>query len=364
VLVCEGELLDGTTPASLAWSTFGGTIKVKADKILGIMEGRTRIKAVALQELYPGLFEKPPHPGTEFNIPLQAVITQLEDLFASVSSEEVDLEDFSTPFGRLAREDEARLKDQTERTDEAEKTVSPELSPELLMLPQPASSPEMKTREESAGPDTRTPTAPRQASKEEKPLDDRNVCSGAKQREFENETLRAGQMDRSAENVVSTLKAQSALAGGAAVSSGIRMTRCETTRREAHDSLQELYLTDESLDGPKVAELILHLPRVAGVVIMLSDGAALGGGISGGLSEELLSLTPGLVKHLFDFANLIQQGPVKFVSFSGDACQVSLTMCGQVVILAEHLGKRLPPGLRERFVATAQALNVIYGSPA
>ena len=111
VLVREGELFDGQSPASVVWSKVGGAISVKADKILGILEGRTRIKAAVLQELYPGLFEKPPNPGTEFTIPLQAVVTQLQDVFAGVFPEEADLEDFDTPFGQLAREDEARFKD-------------------------------------------------------------------------------------------------------------------------------------------------------------------------------------------------------------------------------------------------------------
>ena len=132
-------------------------------------------------------------------------------------------------------------------------------------------------------------------------------------------------------------------------------------RRHGHESLQELYLTDEPLDGVKVADMILQLPRVSDVVIMLSDGAALGGRLSGGLSEPLLSRTPDFVKHLLDFTKSIQGGPVKFVTFSGHACQVSLTIDENVLILTGHEGKNLPPGLRERLVATAQALNMIYG---
>jgi len=125
VLVCEGDLLDGARPACLAWSSVGGTIRVKADKILGILEGRTRIKAATLQEIYPGLFEKAPHPGAEFNIPLQAVVTQLEDLFVGLSSIEAGLEDLETPFGKLAREDEARFKDQHVDQPEAGKQQLP-----------------------------------------------------------------------------------------------------------------------------------------------------------------------------------------------------------------------------------------------
>src|SRR6202045_2735572 len=102
VLVREGELLDGKSPASLVWNNVGGAIKIKADKILGILEGRTRIRAAVLLELYPGLFEKPPNPGSEFSIPLQVVVMQLEEIFSDLALEESALEDFDTPFGRLA----------------------------------------------------------------------------------------------------------------------------------------------------------------------------------------------------------------------------------------------------------------------
>jgi hypothetical protein len=93
---------------------------------------------------------------------------------------------------------------------------------------------------------------------------------------------------------------------------------------------------------------------------MLSDGAALGGALSGGLSEALLSGTPDFAKHLSHFSKGIEGGQLKFVTLSSQACQVSLTMGGDILILTEHEGKNLPPGLRERLVATAQALNMIY----
>jgi hypothetical protein len=324
MLFSEGELLDGTAPACLAWSSVGGTIRVKAEKILGIMEGRTRIKATELQDLYPGLFEKTPNPGTEFSIPLQTVVMQLQDLFTSLSSDMAALEDFATPFGELAREDEARFKDQhDERTE-----TGIAAAPKLFMLSQPEVPTDLKTRDP------------------------------------ESETPRTERLPPSSETLVSASDFKSRLPANSTITSGTLGILNDNIRRKGHELLQELYLTDEPLDGSKVAQLILLLPRVTGVVIMLSDGAALGGGICGEISEALLSVTPALVKHLMDFSKSIQGGSVKFVTFSSHACQLSLTMGGDVLILAGHQGKNLPPGLRERLVATADALSLIYRLPS
>jgi hypothetical protein len=143
--------------------------------------------------------------------------------------------------------------------------------------------------------------------------------------------------------------------------SGLRHPQSDDVRREGHEALQELYLTDEQLDGSKIADLVLQLPRVAGVVIMLADGAVLGGGLSGGLNESILSLAPGFVQDLARFTESMRGGPSRFVTLAGNACQISLTIGGEVLILVAHDGKNLPPGLRERLVATAHALNMIYG---
>jgi hypothetical protein len=356
VLVCEGDLLDGAKPACLAWSSVGGTIRVKADKILGILEGRTRIKAAALQEICPGLFEKAPNPGAEFNIPLQAVVTQLEDLFVGLSSVEAGLEDLETPFGKLAREDEARFKDQ--RVDQPE--AGNAATPKSLLLPRPRSEPDRKDQDQSAVRETPGETASEPALKEKSPLSEANIRSGGPLRDSTSRMDSVDPLLPTIEKLDSASRCQSLAADGCAISSGARRVQSDKIRREGHECLQELYLTDAALDGSKVAELILKLPRVAGVVIMLSDGAALGGGLSGGLSEALLSQTPDFAKHLFHFGKGIEGGPLKFVTLSSHACQVSLTIGGEILILTEHEGKNLPPGLRERLVATAQALNMIY----
>ena len=58
----------------------------------------------------------------------------------------------------------------------------------------------------------------------------------------------------------------------------------------------------------------------------------------------------------------MEGGPAKFVILSNEACRLSLTFERDILILVGHAGKNIPPGLRERLVATAHALNMIYGT--
>jgi len=304
VIIREGELLDGNCPAPVDWSKVGGAITVKAGKILGVLDGRTRIKVGVLEELHPGKFARHLNPETEFNIPLHVVVTQIQDIFPGAPLADAKLEDLETPFAELAREDEARFKQGLR--DE----------PLVRQTPAPKSLDENDTSTKSSW---------------SAHLD---LCE-------------TGDSDV-------TLKEQT-------TAIEVRHVQSHSPRREGHERLQELYLTDESLDGAKIADLVLQLPRVTGVVIMLSDGAVLGGELGGGISEKLLRLTPDFVKHVSGFTEIIPGGPTRFITFFGHGLQISLVICGDVLMLIGHEGKNLPPGLRERLIATAQALNIIYG---
>ncbi|MEA3163345.1 MAG: hypothetical protein QOE88_1163 [Verrucomicrobiota bacterium] len=393
VLVCEGELLDGKLPAPLLWSNVGGAIKIKADKILGILEGRTRIKASVLQDIYPALFEKVPNHGTEFNIPLQAVVTQLEDIFRDQSSEVSILEDFDTPFGQLAREDEERFEVKAEvRSDKGTITATNDLelqevaSEKILAVPERNGGQPEPTRNALA-PDLKGDEASSHrinASDESRAKDEEitsRECRGMagaflsengrvgespdqapirKQRELHLNCAERAQS--TGEGLVPGFDNVVKGSGGSPISLAPRKLGSEHIRRRGHDSLQELYLTDELLNGSKVADLILQLPRVVSVVILLSDGAALGGSLGGGLNEALLSEALALVQHLLRFTKNMEGGPAKFVILSNEACRLSLTFERDILILVGHAGKNIPPGLRERLVATAHALNMIYGT--
>ena len=97
------------------------------------------------------------------------------------------------------------------------------------------------------------------------------------------------------------------------------------------------------------------------MLIVLSDGSVLGGVSSGG-SDKLIRLAGDFVTHVSRFAEILPEGPTKFITFFAHALQMSLVIGGDVQMLIGHEGKNLPPGLRERLVATADALNTMYGS--
>ena len=316
VIIREGELLDGHAPAAVDWSKVGGAITVKAGKILGVLEGRTRIKAEVLEELHPGKFTRPANPAAEFNIPLHVVVMQIQDILCSTSLTDVKLESLQTPFAELAREDEERFKKGQRDQPLVRQTVVPRSSDE---------------NDNGSGEDGEGELA---LSEQPEPA----IARLGSAPEFHNTPSRMASPPPEGRHVQS-----------------------RSARREGYERLQELYLTDEPLDGAKVADWVFQLPRVTGVVIMLSDGAVLGGELGGGIGEKLVGLAPSFVKYASGFMEILSGGPTRFITFFGHALQISLVIYGDVLMLIGHEGKNLPPGLRERLVATAQALDIIYG---
>ena len=338
VIIREGELLDGIYPAPVDWSKVGGAITVKAGKILGVLEGRTRIKAGVLEELHPGEFTNHLNPETEFNIPLQVVVMQIQDVFCGTPLAVARLEVLETPFAELACEDEARFKKglrdqpvvrQTAVTKSLDKhDTSGQTSGSALVNLCETGDFDATLKEQTT------------------PADGAPLTEGGSQK--------GGRGDDSEPH-------RNAPSSRSSYPPEVRQVETRSSRREGHERLQELYLTDEPLDGAKIADLVLQLPRVTGVVILSSDGAVLGAELRGGISEKLLSMAPDFVKHVSGFTEIIPGGPTRFITFFGYAMQISLVIGGDVLMLIGHEGRNLPPGLRERLIATTQALNIFYG---
>jgi hypothetical protein len=369
VIIREGELLDGNSPASVDWSKVGGAITVKAGKILGILEGRTRIKAGVLEELHPGIFSSHLNPETEFNIPLQIVVMQIQDIFCGTPLAVANLEGLETPFAELAREDEVRFKKGLRDQPLAWQTAVPKSLDEddgsgktsgaaVVNLCEPGGS-NVRLNEQTA-PTNGAPLT--EGGKDDDPAPHvANPLHNSASADMESRLARSEQPKPPAERLGSAPEFHNAPSSMSSSPPEVRHVQTHSSRREGHERLQELYLTDEPLDGAKIADLVLQLPRVTGVVIMLSDGTVLGAELGGGVSEKLLSLAPDFMKHVSSFTEIIPGGPTRFITLFGHALQISLVIVGDVLMLIGHEGKNLPPGLRERLIATTQALNIFYG---
>ena len=123
-------------------------------------------------------------------------------------------------------------------------------------------------------------------------------------------------------------------------------------------------MTNEPLDGRRVASLVQEFPGVSGVLILLEGGAILGGELPGELSMEAALQAPEILKSFSRFVNEVEgrrKPESKFVSVIS-ATTISLVASGKIVLLLSHQGRKLPPGLAQRLVETAEALNLIYGN--
>jgi hypothetical protein len=373
VIIRQGELLDGNSPAPVDWSKVGGAITVKAGKILGVLEGRARIKAGVLEELHPGIFSSNLNPETEFNIPLQVVVMQIQDIFCGTPLAVAKLEGLETPFAELAREDEARFKKglrdrplvrQTDVPKSLDQDDTSGRTSETAIVNLGERRGFNVTSEEQTTLADGAPLAEGGSKKTGRDDDPAPHLANPPHHwantDTESRLARSEQAKPAVERLGSAPAFRNAPSSMSPSPPEVRHVQTHSSRREGHERLQELYLTDEPLDGAKIADLVSQLPRVTGVVIMLSDGAVLGAELGGGIGEKLLSLAPDFVKHVSVFTEIIPGGPTRFITFFGHALQISLVIDGDVLMLVGHEGKNLPPGLRERLIATTQALNIFY----
>ena len=372
VIIREGELLDGNSPAPVDWSKVGGAITVKAGKILGVLEGRTRIKAGVLEELHPGKFTSHLNPESEFNIPLQVVVMQIQDILCGTPLVVAKLEGLETPFAELAREDEARFKkglgDQplvrqtAVPTSLEEDDTSGKTSGSALVNLCETGGFDVTLKEQTTPIDGAplTEGGSKKGGRDDDPHIANPPHNGAST-DAESQPARSEQPKPAIERLGSVPEFRNSPSSMSSSPLEVRHLQTRSSRREGHERLQELYLTDEPLDGAKIADLVGQLPRVTGVVILRSDGAVLGAVLGGGISEKLVNLAPDFVKHVSGFTEIIPGGPTRFITFFGHVLQISLVIGGDVLMLVGHEGKNLPPGLRERLIATTQALNTFYG---
>jgi hypothetical protein len=130
-------------------------------------------------------------------------------------------------------------------------------------------------------------------------------------------------------------------------------------RRAAIERLQELFLSEDEFDGPGVTQEILKLPKILGVLV-LRDQAVLGMRLPEGFNPKAVLTLNRLLKQLVQFTQ--DFGAESFLSLTISAReQITLVPHGPILILVIHRG-RLVPGVREKLVECAKALDRLYAA--
>jgi hypothetical protein len=130
-------------------------------------------------------------------------------------------------------------------------------------------------------------------------------------------------------------------------------------RRAALERLQEIFLTDDFLDARQVAQLLRAFPKVKGAVILLENGALVGGDLPEGFHLEAAFAAPGLLRACREFAGALNGSIVDAVTLLADI-PISVFQERRVCILIAHEGRGLLPGMRERVSEIAKALDIMY----
>lgn len=125
-----------------------------------------------------------------------------------------------------------------------------------------------------------------------------------------------------------------------------------------YESLQAVFMTDETLDLQLVARRITELPGVSACQISTPEGSVSGGTFPDGFSAGALqALAPELAASALSAATRIHIGDVHNVTLHGDSHTVSIFMRGSVAF-GVLLGRRgFVPGVRERLLQVLDSLQ-------
>ena len=383
-------------------------VLIPLGEIDGLKAGRATIRAVAMAARAPQLFETPPAEELEISLVLSRVIEQVGNLFPTVQQAVEDAKSYDTPISQAMREDEAKLA-ASKREDSASRYGSPRpqiggllrAEPENNEPPEftPEDRPEIPLeflREKSLGiPEARSPIKDMSTADPEGPktfVSEGALFADAYFSPEPAEPTAAGEEPTAAttteipaEDKAPTPEPVSSAAPAAERLSLPQSARApngpeppasdtaqppgkprpepvsQATRiRTAQDKLQQIFLTEDYLDARTVAEHILKLPKVRDAVV-LAGNSVFAGDASGRLNRrELATQAPALFAQIEHFLRQIEQDePLHSVTFHLSP-SVTAVKEGRVHIVILHTGRNLVPGLRDRLVEAANALNEMY----
>jgi hypothetical protein len=125
-------------------------------------------------------------------------------------------------------------------------------------------------------------------------------------------------------------------------------------RRFDHDAVQALFMTEETLDLPKISRLAASLPGVYACVIATRDQACTGGTLPEGFD---LAALLGLAPRVGEAAGRMPIGQLKHFTLYGDRYSVSFFERNGLSLCAVHRPRSFVPGVREKLVALADELS-------
>ncbi|EDY21358.1 hypothetical protein CfE428DRAFT_0603 [Chthoniobacter flavus Ellin428] len=125
-------------------------------------------------------------------------------------------------------------------------------------------------------------------------------------------------------------------------------------RRFDQDAVQALFMTEETLDLPKISHLAAALPGVYACVIATRDQASTGGTLPDGFD---LAALLGLAPRVGEAAGRMPIGQLKHFTLYGDAYSVSFFERNGLSLCAVHRPRSFVPGVREKLVALADELS-------
>lgn len=125
-------------------------------------------------------------------------------------------------------------------------------------------------------------------------------------------------------------------------------------RRFDQDAVQAIFMTEETLDLPKISRLAATLPGVYACVIATRDQACTGGTLPEGFD---LAALLGLAPRVGEAAGRMPIGQLKHFTLYGEAYSVSFFERNGLSLCAVHRPRSFVPGVREKLVALADELS-------
>jgi hypothetical protein len=396
----------GQTDLHLLWELLSEKeVLIPLGEISGLKEGRASLLATELAARAPQLFEAFPAESLRIPLVLSRVIAQVEALLQPVE-QALDVErSFDTPFSQATREDDAKFAARQREKTRVNLDSKPKIGtlfpidpseyppPELTPENRPEIPLEFLREQTTQPPKARSPIKDVEADgvngppsfvsqaaiftdvvpepitilplQEEQPAASDPPASAKSDPSSPSLSTKTG--SQSGETQAGHLSPEPVPKGPDKTEPPIAPTPFfdplpEASRnRIAQERLQELFLTDEYMDGRTVAEHIGRLPKVKGVVILLGPDRVIGGNLDEHFNAEAVTQIPSLFELLVRFTGQLAGETLESVTLHS-SLPFSISKAGRVHILVAHTGRNMVPGLRERLVVTAKILNDLYNN--